>query len=507
MKMTGSSRKKVRTGGGLVKTVIFRVLLLVLSIIVYNTVMFTSKQPNVELLEKDHIDSYSALSARQLAARLSDAIKFKTVSYNNPNDIEYDEFIKLHRYLEQTFPKTFKYLEVEVVNKYSLLLKWQGSDRDLKPVMLAGHMDVVPITNHEHWTHPPFEGVLDDQYIWGRGSMDDKLVVMGVLEAVEDMITQGFRPQRTLYLAFGHDEELGGANGAKHIAQLLMSRNVQFEYILDEGLLIITPPVLPGVDKPIATVGNAEKGFLTVELTVTTVGGHSSMPPKNTAIGILSSAIAKLEANPMKSNFKEVANLLDFVGREASLLYRIIFSNLWLFRPIISMSMSNKPSLDSLQSGTKPNVLPYTANATLNFRISPSNNIQDVLDHIRNTIQDDRIQIVEIESTEPAPVSPTDSGSFRLLQSTILQEFPNIIVAPAVMVANTDTRWYWDLSPNIYRFCPQILSNSDLTRFHGIDERLSIDNYRQVVDFYYHLIRNGDVNNTEFSVIKKHIQY
>ncbi|GAM20666.1 hypothetical protein SAMD00019534_038410, partial [Acytostelium subglobosum LB1] len=487
-----------------VKTTLMRMFVVLIAFMTYNTMMYTSKQPNIQTLEKDHVDSYTALSEQQLARRLGDSIKFKTISFAHKDEINYQEFLDFHRFLNRTFPKVHNYLEINIINEYSLLMQWKGSDPDLKPAMLAAHFDVVPIANPDQWTHPPFDGVVDDQgFIWGRGSMDDKLAVMGILEAVEDLIEQGFRPQRSLYLALGHDEEIGGVDGAKHMAEYLKARGVQLEYILDEGLPIMRPPVLPGVTRKVAAIGMSEKGYITAVLNIKSDGGHSSMPPKNTAIGILAQAVAKLEANPLPAAFNEVALLLDFVGREATLPYRFVFSNLWLFRPLISYVLSLNPGMDPLQrtttavtmfnGGTKPNVLPNEANATINFRISPSQSVQDILDHIKNTINDDRIvTIIPEEFTEPSPISSADSPSFRLIQATVLQEFPEVIVAPGLMVANTDTKWYWDLSNNIYRFCPQELSHSDLKRFHGMDERLSSSDYRQLVDFYYHLIRNGD---------------
>ncbi|EGG20948.1 peptidase M20 family protein [Cavenderia fasciculata] len=485
--------------------VLAKSLLLLVIILIYNTVTFTSKQPNVETLEKGHQDSYNSLSEDQLAKRLGQSIQFKTISHAEEYQNDYEEFIKLHAFLKKTFPLVHSYLDCQVIGDYSLLYHWKGQDPTLKPIMFAAHMDVVPIVNEDKWSYPPFSGKVADGYVWGRGSMDDKLVVMALLEAIEDQLASGHHAtlQRSIYLAFGHDEEVGGYRGASKMAAYLEEKGVTFEYILDEGLPILLPPVFPGITRPIATLGMAEKGGLNLHLSVASMGGHSSMPPKHTAIGILSAAITKIEENPMPLSLQQARLVFDYVGREATLPMKLVFANMWLFEPIVSKVLSKTPALDALQrtttavtvfnGGNKPNVLPAFANATINFRIAPSDSIQRVIDHIRTTIDDDRITLSVSDSIEPAPVTSPHTPSFKLIQSTIIQEFsPDVIVAPAIMIANTDTRWYWNLTPNIYRFCPQLVSKTDHARFHGVDERISTSNYKQLVDFYYHLIKNGD---------------
>ncbi|KAF2073067.1 hypothetical protein CYY_005622 [Polysphondylium violaceum] len=502
-------KKNGNSNGNSIFSIIKKLLkygsLLLLAVMIFNTIMFTSKQPKVQTLDPDHIDSFASLTENELANRLSKAIQFKTISFGENKEFDHyeQEFLKFHSFLKQTFPKVYSNLEFNIINGYSLLYHWKGSDSSLNPVVLSGHIDVVPISNLDLWTHQPFDGTIADGYIWGRGAMDDKQSVMAILEAAEELLGQGFKPSRSLYFAFGHDEELGGAQGAQFIAQHLREKGVKkIEYLLDEGLPILLPPVFPGISRPIASIGVSEKGAMNVELSIDIVGGHSSMPGRETAIGLLARAVARLEQNPVKHSTKETSLLFDFVGREASLPFRFLFSNLWFFEPIISRVLAGKPSLDSLQrtttaitmfnAGNKANVLPHSASALVNFRILPSDGIDNVVKHVIDTINDPRIKVNITSRTEPAPVSPVTAPSFTLLQSTLLQEFPDVIVAPTIMVANTDTRWYWEFTSNIYRFCPMLIQNSDLTRFHGIDERISTKNYHQLVDFYYHLIRNGD---------------
>ncbi|KAN0055843.1 hypothetical protein ACTA71_011730 [Dictyostelium dimigraforme] len=494
------------TKGTYIKIIIRNLFIGILLMLVLNTIRFTSKQPKVEILSSDHVDSYTTLSDIELAHRLAKATTFKTISFGESQEFDqYEpEFLKFHEFLRVTFPKVHQYLKLNIIANYSLVYHWNGLDESLKPILLAGHIDVVPTLFLDKWTHPPFSGKVDETYIWGRGTMDDKGSVMAILESVEDLLRQDFKPQRSIYLAFGHDEELGGHNGAFNINKYFNSNKIgPFEYILDEGLPILLPPVFPGLSKPIASVGITEKGAIDIRLSVTIGGGHSSMPRRESAIGVLAKAVSKLENNPPSPKLRETRLLFDFVGRECSLPYRFVFSNLWLFEPIISRVLSSKPTLDALQrtttaltifnAGNKANVIPMEANATINFRVVPGDTSNDIIEHVNRVINDDRVKISKISNViEPAPVSSTTSKAFNLLQSTILQEFPDVVVAPTIMIANTDTRHYWNLTENIFRFCPMVLENNDLQRLHGIDERLTIKNYKQLVDFYYHLLKNGE---------------
>ncbi|KAK5576474.1 hypothetical protein RB653_007618 [Dictyostelium firmibasis] len=490
-----------------IKIIIRNLFIGILLMLVLNTIRFTSKQPKVEILSPDHVDSYTTLSDIELAHRLAKATTFKTISFGeSPEFDQYEpEFLKFHQFLRETFPKVHQYLNLNIIANYSLVYHWKGLDeQSLKPILLAGHIDVVPTLFLDKWTHPPFAGIVDETYIWGRGTMDDKGSVMAILESVEDLLRQGFKPQRSIYLAFGHDEELGGNTGAHNINKYFNKNQIgPFEYILDEGLPILLPPVFPGLSKPIASVGITEKGAMDIRLSVTIVGGHSSMPRRESAIGVLAKAVSKLENNPPSPKLRETRLLFDFVGRECSLPYRFLFSNLWLFEPVISRVLASKPTLDALQrtttaltifnAGNKANVIPMEASATINFRIAPGDTTNDIIEHVNRVIGDDRVVISKVSNViEPAPVSSTNSPAFNLLQSTILQEFPDVVVAPTIMIANTDTRHYWNLTENIFRFCPMVLENIDLQRLHGIDERLTIKNYKQLVDFYYHLIKNGE---------------
>ncbi len=474
-------------------------LVILISVVLIKTVRFTSRQLRVDPV------SQVAMNEAQIAEHLAKAIQFRTISNQDPKQFDKKEFLGFSQYLEQVFPKIHSVLKKEVVGDYSLLYTWEGQPGGVKPILFMGHMDVVPIEpgTEKHWTHPPFAGRIAGGYVWGRGTIDNKVSVIGILEAIEVLLTQGFHPSRTIYLAFGHDEEVGGLVGAANIARLLYSRGVELEYILDEGGAV-TYGIVPRVSAPVALIGIAEKGYLSIKLTVHSQGGHSSMPPQQTAIGILSTAIQNLERNQFPAEITgATGKLFEYLGPEMPLTERMVFANLWLFgwlveRQLVASSLTNAlvrttTAATMFESGVKENVLPTKAKAVINFRILPGESVQSVIDHVRKTIGDARVKITPVKKvlSEPSAVSVPESSSFENLHRTIRQIFPDAIVAPWLVVGATDSRHYAKLSGNIYRFVPIRMDPGDTRRFHGTDERISVDNYENCVRFFMQLIRNS----------------
>jgi carboxypeptidase PM20D1 len=437
--------------------------------------------------------------------RLSGAIRIPTVSAGDAAAFDAEPFRTLHAYLAKAFPLVHSHLRRETVGSYSLLYTWTGTDPSADPILLIGHMDVVPIEpgTERKWAYDPFGGRIVDGFIWGRGATDNKSAVLGTLEAVEMLLAEGFRPSRTVLLAYGHDEEVGGLGGAREIAALLKRRGVRPALVLDEGG-VIGDGVLAGVRAPVALVGVAEKGFVTLELTARTAGGHSSLPPPQGAVGILSAAIARLEQNPMPARLDGATRqMFDYVGPQFPALQRALFANLWLTRPLVVRRLQKTPATNAMvrtttaptifQAGTKDNVLPTHARAVINFRILPGDSIDTVTEHVSRVVDDDRIEIKVGGrfSAEPSRVSPVDSEAFRVLQRTIRSIVPEAVVAPYLVVVVTDARHYADLSGNIFRFLPLRLDSADLKRLHGIDERLGIRDYETAIRIYRQLLVNG----------------
>ena len=439
------------------------------------------------------------------AERLAGAIRIPTISAEDPGSFDGDTFRAFRDYLESAFPLVHSRLRREVVGTHSLLYTWTGADQSADPILLIGHMDVVPIElgTENKWAHDPFGGRIIDGFIWGRGAIDNKSAIVGTLEAVEMLLAEGFRPSRTVLLAYGHDEEIGGGGGAREIAGLLKQRGVKLEMVLDEGG-VIGDGVLAGIREPVALVGVAEKGFLTIELTARTAGGHSSLPPAQSAVGIVSAAVARLEQNPMPARLDgPTRQMFDQVGPEFPMLQRALFANLWLTRPVLIRRLEQTPATNAMvrtttaptifQAGTKDNVLPTQARAVVNFRILPGDSIRTVTEHVSRVVEDDRIEIKVGGrfSAEPSRVSRIDSDAFRTLQRTIRSIVPDAVVAPYLVVVVTDARHYADLSENIFRFLPLRLSSDDLKRMHGIDERVGVRDYKTAIRTYRQLVVNA----------------
>lgn len=440
-----------------------------------------------------------------LAARLSKAIQLKTISHQDPKKTSKEAFVALHKHLETSFPKVHATLKREVVNQHSLLYTWQGSDKARKPALLLAHMDVVPVEpdTRKGWKHPPFSGLIRGGFIWGRGTMDDKSSVVGILEAVEHLLAKGFKPKRTFYFAFGHDEEIGGEQGAMKIAALLKKRKVKLAYVQDEGL-VITKGILKQVDKPIALIGIAGKGYVSLELSVQGKGGHSSMPPAHTTVGRLSSAIHKLERKPMPARLEgPVRKLFEYTGPEMSFPMRMLFGNLWLLGGLVKGQLAKKAPTNAMirttmaatmfNAGVKENVLPSKATAVVNFRILPGDSSKKVLAHVKQTIADDSIKVKVLPGKkEPSLISSTTSASFQVFQKTVHQLFPKAVVAPSLVIGFTDSRHFKAVTENTYRFIPIRVTPADLGRIHGTNERISTKNYAEVVRFYIQLLKNSN---------------
>lgn len=479
--------------------ILFFILVLIL---LYNTLRLPAY--NGKKREKDLFK----INIDDASKRLSDVIRFPTISEQSEEYFKPEPFQDLHNYLEIAFPRIHQTLTKETVNQHSLLYTWEGTQAELKPIMLTSHIDVVPVEEktENKWTHPPFDGVISDGYIWGRGAMDVKGGVMAILEAVEHLIESGFTPKRTLILAFGHDEEVDGKNGAQVIGSLLKSRGVELEFLLDEGTPIVHR-VLPGLSVPIALVAIAEKGFLTVDLSVTGEGGHSSVPIGLTSIAHLSKAIHDIETNPIKADMDAIVKkTMQIIAPQMPFFQRLILSNLWLFKGIVKRELSKMPATKAalgtttattiFNSGIKENVLPTKANALVNFRIHPDDTVESVLKHVQNVVKNSSIRIKEkFGSIDPSPVSDIRHPAYNYLESQINSVFPEVVTAPTLMLGATDARHYTSLSDNIFRFIPLRAEESDLERVHGTNERLSIDNYKEMIFFYFQLIKNASPTN------------
>ncbi len=462
------------------------VMMSLASLLVYNAVMLSSKQLASERLERLNLSD-------EVFQNLSKAIQYPTISFGEKVPVDSITFIDFHKFLEATFPLTHATLSLEKINTYSLLYTWEGSEASKKPIIFMSHQDVVPVDEPtlKDWEAGPFEGKISKTDIIGRGSMDDKASLIALLEAVELLLEESFKPSQTIYLAFGHDEEVGGSKGAAEIVKYLKSKDVQAAMTLDEGGFL-AENMVPGIDKPIAMVNLAEKGFASFNLIVKTQGGHSSQPPKENTIGMLAQAIVNLENNQLPYQLvTPIDYQLEYIGAELPFLKKLAFANPWLFekRILESLNAHTTTAPTIIQGGVKNNVIPTVASATINFRILPGETIASVKQHIENSISN-KIEVVPVGFlTNPSPVSRIDSEVYAILEKTIRSMFPNSIVVPGLVGGGTDARYFYEISDDVYRFYPIRVQPESMTRLHGIDEKISKDNYKEIIEFSYHLIK------------------
>lgn len=465
---------------------IVAVIVVVSGVLVLNTLKLSSKQVASENLVDIDLPE-------DIFQNLSKGLQYKTISFNEEAIPDSTAFFGFHRFLQETFPLTHAKLSLDKINSYSLLYTWEGSNPSKKPIILMSHQDVVPVDQPtlDNWEAGPFDGVITDTDIIGRGTLDDKGTLIGLLEAVEKLLEESFVPSQTIYLAFGHDEEVGGSNGAAQIANHLKAKGVNAAMALDEGGFL-AENLISGINSPVAMVNLAEKGFASFRLIVETKGGHSSAPPKENTIGMLAQAIVDLENNQLPYKLvKPVDSNLEYLGAELPFFKKLAFANPWLFeKPILEALNAHTTTAPTIiDGGLKNNVIPTVAEATINFRILPGETIESVKKHIENTISD-KIKVEPVGFlTNPSPVSSIDSEAYKNLEKTIRDMFPNSIVVPGLVGGGTDARYFYDISDDVYRFYPIRMGPEGLSRFHGIDEKISKENYKEIIKFSYHLIK------------------
>jgi carboxypeptidase PM20D1 len=445
---------------------------------------------------------------------LTELVRMRTVSDPFGEGVHSAAFSELHRALERRCPRVHAALERDVIEG-SLLFTWPGTDPSARPIVLMAHADVVPAelpdthtagASGTEWTHPPYDGVVADGFLWGRGTLDDKVGVAGILVAIEGLIAAGFVPRRSIHVAIGHDEELGGHEGAARIADVLRSRlgdsdDQPIELVLDEGGAV-TDGLVPGVSAPVALIGVAEKGYVTLELIARGPAGHAMLPPPESAIGILGRAVARLEARPMPARLGAIRQLYAHLAPEMSPGRRFAFSNVERFAPLVTARLSRLPHTAAtirstmaptmLQAGTLPNVVPGEARAAVNCRLLPGDSVEDVVAHVRRAIDDARVEVYALDGvfrSDPRPASSTEDPVYEALAGTIRTVFPGVLVAPWTLLGATDSRHLAPLARSVLRFAPVRLGPSDLARIHGRDERLPIASAPEIVGFYELLIR------------------
>ena len=448
-----------------------------------------------------------AFNVERYRKNLSQAIQFKTISNRNSELVDWKEFEKFHKFLDEAYPLIAKNLEKEVVPPANLLYRWKGKRDDLLPIALLAHQDVVPVSKgtEQDWEHDAFEGYDDGEFIWGRGSIDMKNHLIAVMESVEALLEDGFEPERDVYLLFGDNEEVvaNAENGTFDLMTTLKNRGIRLDSVIDEGGAII-PVNVPGVlnDKYLIGIGVAEKGYSDIEIVVNGKGGHSSQPPKHNALGQLACAIKEIENHQFKSSFNQLMkDLMDAVGRECTYPVRLITCNIPLLRPAILQVAKAIPfgacfvrtttAVTMAEGSPAANVLPQRASATINFRAMPGTTKQDLVDHIRKVVKNKDIEINILNSKEASKFSPTDSRAFRIIGDICKGLEPNSIIAPYLVMGGTDAYNYEPICENIYRYAPFRVSVELLRGTHGTNEKIPVACLEDALKFFKNYIRRA----------------
>ncbi|MEI6387740.1 MAG: M20/M25/M40 family metallo-hydrolase [Spirochaetota bacterium] len=447
------------------------------------------------------LSSLELESAAGIEDKLAALVRFATISSWDASLENAAAFEALIAALPGLFPQVHAALARERIGDRALLYAWQGKDPALEPAILCAHFDVVPAEDEAGWRHGPFSGDIDDGFVWGRGTQDIKVTLASALEAAERLLSRGFQPRRTILFAFGGDEEVGGNRGAALIAKELARRGTRAAFLLDEG-----GPVAKGMlamaDRPLALVGIAEKGYIDVRLEATGSGGHASMPPRRTATGDIARAVAALEAKPGSTRIGFTVK--SFLGRLRPYVpfgYRVLFSNLWVFGPLVRLAFSGSPTTAALLRSTraatmlegspKENVLASHASAIINVRILPGEDSLGVLDRIMQIVG--RFGVVASPAhadsvVEPLPESSLDTELWRAIEAALGTAFPEAAMLPFLFSAGTDTKHYRHIARAMYRLTPLLQTSEDLAGVHGRDERVEISNLRRCLRFYETLI-------------------
>jgi len=478
--------------------IILGILVAFILITLIRAAFYKPKKQSFSALPEEEVD------AERAAANLSRAIQFRTFANPEESQTDFAPFQEFHAFLEEAYPLTYTKLKKEDVSSASLLYHWKGTDPALEPIALLAHQDVVPVGagTEADWTFPAFSGHNDGEFIWGRGSLDMKNHLICVMEAVETLLQEGYEPQRDIYLCFGHNEEVLGAevSGARDIVTLLQSRGVRLDSLLDEGGMFLSVKLKNIFDKKVVAVAISEKGYADYEISINAKGGHSSMPPKHNALGELAVAIQELEDNQFPSKMLPfLTELLSNVGRNTNYLGRLLFCNLWLIKPLVKLVMKQIPMGASLirttttvtmaQGSPACNVLPQKAVANVNLRTMPGVSLAEVEQHIRKVTSNKNLEIRLAKGREAAPFSPTDSRAYKMIETLALSQEADGVMVPFLVMGGTDAINYVPICDNIYRFSPFCITMDLMNAVHSTNERLPVSSVPTAVAFFKRYIR------------------
>jgi len=472
--------------------IILGIVLLFIAIILIRALAFRPK-------EGPKVDEYEVtVDTDKIVERLRRLVRFKTVSYRDHSLEDDSEFEGLISALPELYPKVFGACELTRLEDRGLLFKWSGKTEG-EPTVLMAHYDVVPVVE-EGWDKPPFEAILEDGVIWGRGTLDTKVTFNGVLSAADALIAEGFVPENDIYFAFSGGEEVNG-EGAVRIVDYFEKKGITLGLVVDEGGAVVEN-VFPGVKTPCGLIGIAEKGMMDVKFTTKSAGGHASAPKPHTPVGVLSAACCKMEKHPFKSAVTPpVKKMFDTLGRHSNFLFRMIFANLGIFKPLIDNFMCKKQggeinallrttvAFTQMKGSDASNVIPPEATMGCNMRLLSTDNMDSALKYIKKTIKDESIEVSIVHGMNPSRISETDCPAYDKVAEAVASTWKGAIVSPYLMVQCSDSRHYGRISDKVYRFSAMDLTSEERATIHGNNERIRVDCAARAVEFYIRLMK------------------
>lgn len=466
-------------------------LFALIAIVIIRTWAFKPKEVSQPEVTEETVDRDKVVS------NLQTLVRFKTVSYRDHSLEDETEFEGMISALPALYPNVYKECTLTMLNDRALLYHWRGKS-DASPAVMMAHYDVVPV-NEEAWEKPPFDAILENDVIWGRGTLDTKVTFSSILYAVDTLIGQNFVPENDVYLAFSGGEEVNG-KGAVNIVDYFEQNKITPSLVLDEGGAVVEN-VFPGVKAPCGMIGIAEKGMIDVCYKAKSAGGHASAPKPHTPVGALSSACVKIEGNPFKAHLSDpVAKMFDTLGRHSSFLYRMIFANLWCFSPVLDMIckksggelnalMRTTVAFTQMNGSTASNVIPPEATMVSNIRLNPHDTMDSALAYLKKVVNDDKIEITALHGMNPSRISVTDCDAYEKVASAVASTWKGTICTPYLMVQCSDSRHWGRISDRVYRFSAMDLTSEERATIHGNNERIRVDCLCRAAEFYLRLIK------------------
>lgn len=471
--------------------VILALIIIFIGVLIVRTLNFKPKE-NVQIIQED-----VSFDKDKAVENLRTLVRFKTVSYKDSFMEDDAEFDKLIKSLPKLYPSVFKKCTIKLFEDRGLLFLWEGKNHNAPSVMMA-HYDVVPV-DESGWEKPPFDAVLEDGVIWGRGTLDTKATFNGILSAAESLIKDGFVPENDIYFAFSGNEEING-QGAVKIVDYFEKNKIELALVVDEGGAVVEG-VFPGVSAPCGLIGIAEKGLLDVKYTCHSSGGHASAPKPHSPVVSLAEACCRVEENPFKMHItKPVAEMFDTLGRHSSFVYRMIFANLWLFAPVLDLLckkqggelnalMRTTVAFTQAQGSKATNVIPPEASLVSNIRLNPEDTMESALEYLKKTVDNENIEISALHGMNPSRISVTDCEAWDKVASAVASTWQGAIVSPYLMVQCSDSRHYGRISDKVYRFSAMALSSEERATIHGNNERIPVETVAKAVEFYIRLMK------------------